>query len=57
MSTIADEEAKAAAWREQQRRRVAAQAARARALAGDPEAANRVYQAWLPWLLAKEQEK
>jgi hypothetical protein len=55
---LADEEARAALWREQQRRRVAYQQALWASLAGDPAAAAALRLAWEPilaWQLEREE--
>lgn len=57
MSTPSDDEARAALWRDQQRRRVAFQTQLYQQLAGNPAAATALRESWEPieaWLLERQ---
>lgn len=53
----AEEEARASAYREQERRRAAAIASRERALAGQPAAAKQVVEGWQAYLDARAERR
>jgi hypothetical protein len=54
---ISDDEVRAAEWREQRRRRVAFQLGLVEGLAGDPDAARAVHDAFRPLVLAVEEAR
>lgn len=57
MSTNADEETRAAAWRDQQVRRVEYEAANQKRLAGSPAARERLEAQWAPLYQAIHQDE